>query len=187
MRNGEVLKSTPPAATLTSPVAAKQATSKVTNYGSCCNGNRADNCNNNSTNNTNGRSGQNVFQVSFDAKQRTNGQRPNGNGDAGSADVVAVGWPAAPSREREGARRFNENRNANENDDNECGGQKSRAPDKPDQADNAGNSGLLFRLAERIPGLGIMLSLVASFFLGSAGMLVKLTQSVHGIQIAVLR
>ena len=48
-------------------------------------------------------------------------------------------------------------------------------------------SGLLFRLARRIPCLGIMLALMASLFLGSAGMLVKLTRSVHGIQVAVLR
>lgn len=48
-------------------------------------------------------------------------------------------------------------------------------------------SGLLLRLARRIPCLGIMLALMASLFLGSAGMLVKLTRSVHGIQVAVLR
>lgn len=45
----------------------------------------------------------------------------------------------------------------------------------------------LERLAQRIPCLGIMLALGASIFLGSAGMLVKMTQSVHGIQVAVFR
>lgn len=49
-----------------------------------------------------------------------------------------------------------------------------------------GGSGLE-RLASRIPCLGIILSLGASLFLGSAGMLVKMTQSVHGVQVAVLR
>lgn len=42
-------------------------------------------------------------------------------------------------------------------------------------------------LAKRIPCLGIMLALGASVFLGSAGMLVKMTTSVHGIQVAVFR
>lgn len=45
----------------------------------------------------------------------------------------------------------------------------------------------LDRLALRVPCLGIMLALGASIFLGSAGMLVKMTQSVHGIQVAVFR
>lgn len=45
----------------------------------------------------------------------------------------------------------------------------------------------LERLALRIPCLGIFLALGASFFLGSAGMLVKMTTSVHGIQVAVFR
>lgn len=43
------------------------------------------------------------------------------------------------------------------------------------------------RLAKLIPGLGIILALCASVFLGTAGMLVKLTTSVHGIQVAVFR
>lgn len=42
-------------------------------------------------------------------------------------------------------------------------------------------------LAAKIPCLGIMLALLASVFLGSAGMLVKMTNSVHGIQVAVFR
>lgn len=46
---------------------------------------------------------------------------------------------------------------------------------------------LVLRLAKRIPCLGIMFALCASLFLGSAGMLVKMTSSVHGIQVAVLR
>lgn len=45
----------------------------------------------------------------------------------------------------------------------------------------------ILRLADRIPCLGILMALCASFFLGSAGMLVKMTRSVHGIQVAVLR
>lgn len=45
----------------------------------------------------------------------------------------------------------------------------------------------VLRLADRIPCLGILMALCASFFLGSAGMLVKMTRSVHGIQVAVLR
>lgn len=43
------------------------------------------------------------------------------------------------------------------------------------------------RMADRVPCLGILMALCASFFLGSAGMLVKMTRSVHGIQVAVLR
>lgn len=45
----------------------------------------------------------------------------------------------------------------------------------------------LERLAERVPCLGILLALAASLFLGTAGMLVKMTHSVHGIQVAVFR
>lgn len=47
--------------------------------------------------------------------------------------------------------------------------------------------GWLQRAATRIPCLGILLALGASFFLGSAGVLVKMTTSVHGIQVAVFR
>lgn len=43
------------------------------------------------------------------------------------------------------------------------------------------------RLAKIIPCLGILMSLCASVFLGTAGMLVKLTESVHGIEVAVFR
>lgn len=45
----------------------------------------------------------------------------------------------------------------------------------------------LLRLAKRVPCLGIIMALFASLFLGSAGMLVKMTRSVHGIQISVFR
>lgn len=45
----------------------------------------------------------------------------------------------------------------------------------------------IMRMADRVPCLGILMALCASFFLGSAGMLVKMTRSVHGIQVAVLR
>lgn len=45
----------------------------------------------------------------------------------------------------------------------------------------------LQKAARKVPGLGIMLALCASLFLGTAGMLVKMTHSVHGIQVAVLR
>lgn len=45
----------------------------------------------------------------------------------------------------------------------------------------------ILRMAKRIPCLGILMAMCASFFLGSAGMLVKMTRSVHGIQVAVLR
>lgn len=45
----------------------------------------------------------------------------------------------------------------------------------------------LQKLAKRVPCLGIMLALCASFFLGTAGMLVKMTTSVNGIQVAVFR
>lgn len=43
------------------------------------------------------------------------------------------------------------------------------------------------RASKAIPCLGIIFSLCASVFLGSAGMLVKMTTSVHGIQVAVFR
>lgn len=46
---------------------------------------------------------------------------------------------------------------------------------------------MLQRAADIIPCLGIILALFASVFLGSAGMLVKMTRSVHGIQVAVFR
>lgn len=46
---------------------------------------------------------------------------------------------------------------------------------------------LLEKIAKVVPCLGIILSLGASFFLGTAGMLVKMTSSVHGIQVAVFR
>lgn len=46
---------------------------------------------------------------------------------------------------------------------------------------------ILHRAAKRIPCLGILLALCASLFLSSAGMLVKMTSSVHGIQVAVFR
>lgn len=46
---------------------------------------------------------------------------------------------------------------------------------------------VLERAAKVIPGLGIILALCASFSLGTAGMLVKMTHSVNGIQVAVLR
>lgn len=58
-------------------------------------------------------------------------------------------------------------------------------PDEPGNKKN--NKTLLERAADVIPCLGIMLALCASVFLGSAGMLVKMTQSVHGIQVAVFR
>lgn len=45
----------------------------------------------------------------------------------------------------------------------------------------------LERLAKLVPGLGIILALCASLFLATAGLLVKLTTSVHGIQVAVFR
>lgn len=45
----------------------------------------------------------------------------------------------------------------------------------------------LERLAERIPCLGILLAFCSSIALSSAAMLVKLTTSVHGIQVAVFR
>lgn len=43
------------------------------------------------------------------------------------------------------------------------------------------------KLARRIPCLGIIFSLIASLTLGSAGMLVKVTHSVHGVQISMFR
>lgn len=46
---------------------------------------------------------------------------------------------------------------------------------------------LLDKAAKAVPCLGIILSLCASIFLGTAGMLVKMTSSVHGIQVAVFR
>lgn len=49
------------------------------------------------------------------------------------------------------------------------------------------NLSLVQRLAKRIPCFGILLSLCSSLFLGTAGMLVKLTTSVNGIQVAVFR
>lgn len=57
------------------------------------------------------------------------------------------------------------------------------------KAQSAGDAqlGALEKLASRIPCFGIMLAFGASFFLGSAGMLVKMTSSVHGIQVAVFR
>lgn len=54
-------------------------------------------------------------------------------------------------------------------------------------ANNEQQVSLIERLAKWIPGLGIILALCASVFLGTAGMLVKLTYSVHGIQVAVFR
>lgn len=67
------------------------------------------------------------------------------------------------------------NRSNTNHDDDEC------------HCDASDKSTLLYKLAKRIPGLGIIFALCASCFLGSAGMLVKLTQSVHGIQVAVFR
>lgn len=60
-----------------------------------------------------------------------------------------------------------------------------------DQFDGTTNTGktdtFLQRASKAIPCLGIIFSLCASVFLGSAGMLVKMTTSVHGIQVAVFR
>lgn len=69
----------------------------------------------------------------------------------------------------------------------ETGNGSRRGRTNENNNNNSEQNSLLFRAAKRVPGLGIMLALCASLFLGSAGMLVKLTQSVHGIQIAVLR
>lgn len=46
---------------------------------------------------------------------------------------------------------------------------------------------LLDKAAAKIPCLGIIMALCASLFLGTAGMLVKMTTSVHGVQVAVFR
>lgn len=46
---------------------------------------------------------------------------------------------------------------------------------------------LIQRAANAIPCFGIILALFASLFLGTAGMLVKMTHSVNGIQVAVFR
>ena len=67
------------------------------------------------------------------------------------------------------------------NDDNNNDGS-----DKQEQVKEESLS-LVERLGKRIPGFGIILAVMASFFLGSAGLLVKLTDSVHGIQVAVFR
>lgn len=50
-----------------------------------------------------------------------------------------------------------------------------------------GEGNLLKRAAARVPCLGIIFALMASIFLGSAGVLVKMTYSVHGVQVAVFR
>lgn len=54
-------------------------------------------------------------------------------------------------------------------------------------AEQEEETGVLHRMAKTIPCLGIIFALCASFFLGSAGMLVKMTHSIHGIQVAVCR
>lgn len=65
------------------------------------------------------------------------------------------------------------------------GGKKCASGRRRDSDKSTGT--LLERLARHVPGLGIIMSLCASLFLGTAGMLVKLTTSVHGIEVAVLR
>ncbi|KAG9508925.1 Solute carrier family 35 member G1, partial [Fragariocoptes setiger] len=45
----------------------------------------------------------------------------------------------------------------------------------------------LIRWGRSCPGVGILLALCASLFLGSAGLLVKITQSVHPIEVAMFR
>ena len=57
----------------------------------------------------------------------------------------------------------------------------------PEEEPSGGKATLLERAAKVIPGLGIILALCASLSLGTAGMLVKLTHSVNGIQVAILR
>lgn len=52
---------------------------------------------------------------------------------------------------------------------------------------NESANSLLYRVSNRVPFLGILLSLMSSLTLGTAGMLVKLTTSVHGVQVAVFR
>lgn len=81
-------------------------------------------------------------------------------------------WPPA----REPGQRANEKKGAEGGAKPEPGREpaKQRAP-------------FIERLAKVVPGLGIMLALCASVFLGTAGMLVKMTTSVHGIQVAVFR
>lgn len=71
--------------------------------------------------------------------------------------------------------------------DEDHGNEKKSADIKGDGAEGEEELSALERLAKRIPCLGIMLALCASLFLGSAGMLVKMTNSVHGIQVAVFR
>lgn len=59
--------------------------------------------------------------------------------------------------------------------------------DDDGSGDNKLKKTVLQKAADTIPCLGILLALGASIFLGSAGMLVKMTRSVHGIQVAVFR
>lgn len=68
---------------------------------------------------------------------------------------------------------------------NQSGGPENNNNDYDDEFKNKKTA--LQRAADTIPCLGIMLALCASVFLGSAGMLVKMTRSVHGIQVAVFR
>lgn len=68
-----------------------------------------------------------------------------------------------------------------------CASQTDQESGKPTESSAETQTTSLERLAKRIPCLGILLALCASFFLGSAGMLVKMTHSVHGIQVAVFR
>ena len=56
-----------------------------------------------------------------------------------------------------------------------------------DGSDEEEQPTILERAAKVIPGLGVILALCASFSLGTAGMLVKMTHSVNGVQVAVLR
>jgi hypothetical protein len=68
-------------------------------------------------------------------------------------------------------------------------GASKSAPDEPadDDTGKEPRPCLIQRLAGVIPCFGILLALCASFCLGTAGMLVKLVESVHGIEVAVLR
>lgn len=68
---------------------------------------------------------------------------------------------------------------------NRGGGPENKNNNYDDELKN--EKTVLQRAADTVPCLGIILALCASVFLGSAGMLVKMTRSVHGIQVAVFR
>uniref|UniRef100_A0A6G1S742 Solute carrier family 35 member G1 n=1 Tax=Aceria tosichella TaxID=561515 RepID=A0A6G1S742_9ACAR len=112
----------------------------------------------------------------FVAAPQENMSAPSGKEDPS----CCLGVPVHPAKKKLS---FADSESGLKQDD----GSNSKKDNQDDYQDEPQRSCIIQRLAKVIPCFGILLSLGASVFLGTAGMLVKLVESVHGIEVAVFR